>query len=42
MKLQPVRCSALHRLLTSAKSIDDALLTPELLEIKAKRNHTDE
>lgn len=42
MKLQPVRCSALHRLLTNAKSIDDALLTPELAEIKAKRKRTDE
>lgn len=42
MKLQPVRCSSLHRLLTNAKSIDDALLTPELIEIKAKRKRTDE
>lgn len=42
MKLNPIRCSALHRLLTSAKSIDDALLTPELAEIKAKRKRTDE
>ena len=42
MKLQPVRCSSLHRLLTNAKSIDDALLTPELLEIKSKRKRTDE
>mgnify|MGYP002717899519 FL=1 len=42
MKLQPIRCSALHRLLTNAKSIDDALLTPELSEIKAKRKRTDE
>lgn len=42
MKLQPIRCSALHRLLTSAKSIDDALLTPELLEIKAKRKRTED
>lgn len=42
MKLQPVRCSSLHRLLTNAKSIDDALLTPELTEIKAKRKRTDE
>lgn len=42
MKLNPIRCSALHRLLTTAKSIDDALLTPELSEIKAKRKRTDE
>ena len=42
MKLNPIRCSALHRLLTTAKSIDDALLTPELIEIKAKRKRTDE
>lgn len=42
MKLNPIRCSSLHRLLTSAKSIDDALLTPELSEIKAKRKRTDE
>lgn len=42
MKLNPIRCSALHRLLTSAKSIDDALLTPELSEIKAKRKRTNE
>lgn len=42
MKLSPIRCSALHRLLTSAKSIDDALMTDELIEIKAKRKRTDE
>lgn len=42
MKLNHIHCSALHRLLTSAKSIDDALLTPELAEIKAKRKRTDE
>ena len=42
MKLNPISCSALHRLLTSAKSIDDALLTPELAEIQAKRKRTDE
>ena len=42
MKLQPVRCSSLHRLLTNAKSIDDALLTPELAEIKAKRKRAEE
>lgn len=42
MKLNPIRCSALHRLLTNAKSIDDELLTPELSEIKAKRKRTDE
>ena len=42
MKLNPIRCSSLHRLLTSAKSIDDALLTPELEEIKAKRKRTED
>ena len=42
MKLNPIRCSSLHRLLTSAKSIDDALLTPELAEIKAKRKRTED
>lgn len=42
MKLNPIRCSSLHRLLTSAKSIDDALLTPKLSEIKAKRKRTEE
>ena len=42
MKLSPIRCSTLHRLLTGAKSIDDALITPELAEIKAKRKRTDE
>ena len=42
MKLAPIRCSELHRLLNTAKSIDDALLTPELLEIKAKRKRTED
>lgn len=42
MKLNPIRCSSLHRLLTNAKSIDDALMTDELTEIKAKRKRTDE
>lgn len=42
MKLEPIRCSSLHRLLGSAKSIDEALLTEELIEIKAKRKRTDE
>lgn len=30
-------CSGLHRLMGNAKSIDEALLTPEIIEIKAKK-----